>query len=222
MPGRGLLLDVPQLEGGTEVLAGRDDIDIALVEVWADLDDKFAYLARGKHPYKWVAIDSVTALQKLAKRKVIKEREISADPHKTTLEEFGKINSLVEEVVYRFRTLPIFTIWIAQERRFSSEDEASIWGPDVQPGALNIIMPSMMLVARYKASTTLEGVLERHLYIAPRPDTYAKYRAAPDLKVPAIIKDVNLADVIRYLNGNKEVTLHEVTDDSVMTIELED
>lgn len=222
MPGAGMVIDVPQLEGGTEVLSGCDNIDIATVMDWPEIDEKFEYLKAGDHPYKWVAIDSVSAMQKLARRKIVKERPIGDVQHKTTQPEYGQINALVEELIYRFRTLPIFTIWIAQERKFSSDEEASIVGPDVQPACLNALMPSMMLVARYRAITTINGELERHFYLQPRADTYAKNRrVSQDIRVPAIIRDPNLYDVIRYLRGNKEVVLNEVVDSGLMTLEIE-
>lgn len=231
LPGRGLLIDVPQLEGGTEVLAGVNTIEILHISEWSQLDDVETYVKQNMHTannlegYRWVAIDSITALQTLAKRKVVKERPISSDPHQMTLQEFGKIKSLLEEVIYRFRTLPIFTVWIAQERKFSNDDEPTTYGPDVLPSALNVLMPSLFLVGRYRPVTTLSGAYERHLQIAPSADTHAKFRARPDLVVPHTIRNPNISLLIQYLAGRKTdtkgvpIVLEAVTDSGMLTID---
>ena len=212
MPGKGLVIDVPQSEGGTEVLEDHaDHLDVAIVTKWEEIDPIYTYLESGNHDYKWVAIDSITAFQKLARRKVVRERPISADPHKVTLEEYGKINSLVEEMIYRFRTLSIFTVWIAQEKKHSSEgDSRSVWGPDLQPGCVAALLPSMLLVGRMVTEITLNGEEERRMIISNRPDTMAKYRAKPSVEVPHIIKNPHLTVLLLTLAGrsNELEALH--------------
>ena len=119
-----------------------------------------------------------------------------------TLEEYGKINSLVEEMIYRFRTLAIFTVWIAQEKKHSSDgDSRSIWGPDLQPGCVAALLPSMLLVGRMVTEVTLNGDEERRMIISNRPDTMAKYRAKPSVNVPHIIKNPHLTALLLTLAG---------------------
>lgn len=206
MPGRGLIIDVPQIEGGTFVLSDKADrIEVTSIETWDAIDNVYWFLKKGQHNYQWVAIDSITAMQELAKRKTVAERDLSADPHKLTLPEYGKIGQLVGELVYRFRTLPLHTIWIAQERKFGAdEDSAGMIGPDVLPSALAALKPSMLLVGRLSVEHTLEGGWERQLRIGPHPRFHTKCRARPGLDVPAAIRNPDLTRLLKYLLGSGE------------------
>lgn len=208
MPSRGLLIDVPQLEGGTEVLENKDNIDVTPVASWDEIDQVYQYLESGKHDYKWAAIDTITAFQELAKRKVIKDRDISASPHKITLQEFGQIGSLVGELIYKFRLLPIFTIWLAQERSFDAIDgQAHIMGPAVLPGALGSLLPSMMLVGRLKTVYDMNNKMERQLFVAPSPEHYTKVRTRPGIEIPTATTTLDLARLIRYFAGKEGATI---------------
>lgn len=203
MPGKGLVIDVPQVEGGTLVLEDKADrIDVVPVETWNDVDDIFWYLKGGKHDYRWVAIDSITAFQELAKRKVIKERDLDADPHTISLQEYGKMGQLIGELVYRFRTLSVHTIWIAQERQHGSDDSGHVTGPDIIPSALASLMPSMMLVGRLSVQYNAEGGMDRIFRIGPHSDYYTKVRAKPGKDVPPVIIRPDLNVILRYLLGN--------------------
>ena len=72
MPGKGLVIDIPQVEGGTSVLAGlTDKVDILPVVTWDELQGAYEFLKGGQHDYKWVGVDTITACQELAKRKAI-------------------------------------------------------------------------------------------------------------------------------------------------------
>lgn len=202
MPGRGLVVDVPQIEGGTFVLEDKADrIDITSVVTWNDIDKVYWYLQGGKHPYQWVAIDSITAFQELAKRKAVSERSLDADPHIISLQEYGKVGQLVGELVYRFRTLPVHTIWIAQERR-GSEQQGGLIGPDIIPSALTALMPSMMLVGCLAVQQTEDGEWERQLRVGPHPEYYTKVRAKPGLKIDQVWARPNLEVILRYLLGS--------------------
>lgn len=227
MPGKMLLIDVPQLEGGTEVLDGKDNIDIHTVITWDDVENVFKFLESGKHEYKSVALDTVSALQVLAKRKIIKERPLDAAPHKLTLPEIGQIAELCGELIYKFRTLPLFTIWLAQERKFGNEDEgggSTVIGPAVYPSVLSALLPSMMMVARLRVVYDISGHMERQLFIAPSPDCYTKVRTRPGIKVPTATRTLDLRQLIRYFAGSPDATIDMVEDNEqeVFDFELDD
>ncbi len=222
MPGRGLVIDVPQVEGGTEVIADKADrIKVTTVETWEELDTVFKFLQRGDHPYQWAAMDSATAAQKLAIRKVVKERDLASDPHKITQQEYGVIGGLMSELFYRFRTLKILTIWIAQERHHNSEtDESSLLGPDVTPMALQALMPSMMFVARLFVTFTLGGSVERQLLVGPHPNYLTKCRARPGITVPGTIRNPNLEVLFKYLMGKAGIDQLDLIDESSLMMAL--
>jgi len=204
MPGRGLVIDVPQIEGGTFVLQDQANrIDIVPVETWDAVDAIYWFLMKSDHPYQWVAIDSLTAMTELAKRKTIKERDLDVDPHVISLQEWGKIGRLVGELVYRFRTLKQHTIWIAQERKFGGGgDEGGAGpvtlGPDTSPAALQALLPSMLLVGRLSVEHSVDG-WERQLRVGPHAMYVTKARAVPGQDVPPIIRNPSLAGLLKFL-----------------------
>jgi phage nucleotide-binding protein len=205
MPGKGLIIDVPQIEGGTFVLEDKADrIDIVPVETWDEVQPIYWYLKKEKHDYRWVAIDSITAFQELAKRKVVKERDtaLNADPHTITLQEWGKMGQLVGELVYQFRLLPLHTIWVAQERSHGSDEGGRIVGPDIIPSALAALMPSMMIVGRLSVQQTEDASWARILRVGPHPDYYTKVRAKPGLEVPSVIARPDIGSILRFLLGS--------------------
>src|SRR3972149_7163035 len=67
IPGRGLVIDIPQYEGGDMVLVNRADrIDIAPVRTWEELNELYLALKSGQvngTKYDWAAIDTVSACQ---------------------------------------------------------------------------------------------------------------------------------------------------------------
>lgn len=211
MPGQGLVIDVPEVEGGTVVLSDKADrIDVVSVSTWSEIEEKFWFLRDKPHPYQWVAIDSITAFTELAKRKTIAERGAltieHADRHTLSQPDWGKVGRLVGELVYQFRTLPIHTIWIAQERSFGNEEtgERKI-GPDTSPSALQSLIPSMMLIGRLSVDLSdASGEWERRLRIGPHPMFYTKYRTTPDKDVPYWIVRPNLGTILKFLLGSGE------------------
>lgn len=207
MPGQGLIIDIPQIEGGTFVLEHvADRIDIKSLTAWDEIDDVFWFLKKQPHAYQWVAIDSLTAMTQLAIRKTIGERDLDVDPNKISLQDWGKVGRLVGEMIYRFRTLPIHTIWIAQERKYGNEEQGDpkMVGPDTSPAALQMLIPPLMLCGRLTIEYTLEGAAERHLRIKPHPEIHAKVRARSGLDVPGTIRNPHLGQLLKYLLGSGE------------------
>lgn len=204
MPGRGLVVDVPQIEGGNFVLgAYANRIDVKDVSSWDEIDAIYWFLAKEAHNYKWVAFDSITAMAELARRKTIKDRTLKEDAHTVSLQEWGKVGSLVSELIYKFRTLPLHTIWVAQERRHGSEDrgEPVMVGPDISPRALAALQPSMFLLGRLSVEQQLDGTYERRLRVGPHPLYMSKVRAVPGVDVPPLIGHPNLGKFLRYALG---------------------
>lgn len=218
LPGRGLVIDIPQIEGGDFVLSDkRDRIDVKRLDGWLKdpapekatdptnmgIQEIFDFLMYKKHPYKWVAMDSLTALTELAIRKIIRERPgiLGLDPHKITLPEWGQVGRLVGEMVYQFHKLPIHVIWTAQERVYSSDDDSGIpsfIGPSTSPSALLALIPPQVLVGRL---TVAENTDDRHLMVKSSSKYKTKIRAKPGRDMPAVILHPNLSTILRYALG---------------------
>ncbi len=83
------------------------------------------YLKSGEHPYRSVAIDTVTAMHAAAMDKVMKEAE-DRDPvrekSQPTQPIYGRAGKLTEAMLLAFRNLPMHVIFVAQERKEKNED----------------------------------------------------------------------------------------------------
>jgi len=224
MPGKGLVLDVPQVEGGTFVLAeeaGR--IDVLPVRRWADFSGAFQYLATAKHDYKWAAIDSITAAQVLAKRKTLSERDLAADPAQVTQQDWGKIGELNAELYYRFCTLQMHVIFIAQEQLKGNDAGESEYQPNVSPASLTALQPPQTMIGRLYTREVTDGQgavsIERQLRVAPHARALAKCRALPSRPVPPTIRNPHLGRLFGYLLGAKDAKAPEaVTEESSLGV----
>ena len=209
MPGNGFLIDTRSIEGGNFVLEDKADrITVTDVTSWNEIDDIFwALMKKDKvalpgvdfDKLKWVCIDSITGMQKLAIRKIIKERDLDADPHQITQNEYGKIGQLVGELVYRFRTLPYATVFTAQERKHGGgeDGEPVMMGPDVSPSSLGSLVTSLMLIGRLSVDS--EG--KRIMRVQPHSLYVAKSRSKPGKNLPALLEEPNLEVILRYMLG---------------------
>lgn len=235
MPGRGLVIDIPQIEGGDFVLADKADrIDVIRVESWVKvtgspveqpgLQEVFNFLKYQNHGYKWVAIDSLTGWTELAKRKVVGERPnaLVLDPHKVTQPEWGTIGGLIAEMIYQFHTLPIHVLWTAQERSYGGDKdpaEAHFIGPSTSPAALQALLPPQMLIGRIYMEKQMNGAIERHFRVGSSSSFKTKVRALPGKDVPAVIRNPDLAVIFRYMLGGPEHSRpEEVAETALFTL----
>jgi hypothetical protein len=228
MPGKGLLIDIPQVEGGSFVLADKADrIDIFPAKSWDDLGEIHRHLRDSDHGYAWYAIDTVTATGELAKRKTLKERELGADPHMISMQDWGKIGELQGDLFYQFRMLPMHGIFLAQERLREGGDEGSLeYQPDVSPAALSKLIPSMTLVGRLytQQSAGEDGstLVERRLRIGPHSRTYTKVRAVRERPLPPIVSEPHLGRLFAWLLGTKGAKQpSEAADETLAVVEIE-
>lgn len=207
MPGSGLVVDIPVLEGGTNVLDDCDDhIDITTVEKWDEIQKIYWHLKDKKnHSYDWIAIDTVTAMTALAVRRTIGERKLDVDPHKITQPEWGVVGNMVAELVRQFRLLPIHQIWLGQEKTYGRDTEPRVMGPDTSPAARAALLPPLMMCGRLYVEHTMEGIAERHMRVHKHADYDTKIRVKHGVDMPGVIREPNLQQIIRYaLTGNGE------------------
>lgn len=209
MPGKGLIIDVPQVEGGTFVVADKADrIDIFTCDEWDQINEVYWAVKNKEVNYNWIGVDSITGMQELAKRKVIGERDrgLKADPHKITLPEWGQIGQLIGELVFRFRKdfsrLGVWTIWTAQERKHGGGDDDPgpvMIGPDLIRSSLAALRPAVMVLGRISLSQSADGGWERTLRTGPHPLYMAKCRALPGRDMPPVTTTLNLNTILKYL-----------------------
>ena len=203
MPGKGLIIDTQQHEGGTFVLEREAErIEIFPLLDWDTIEGLYWGLQKGGHNYDWVAIDSITGLTKMAIKKVVRDRGLDVDPAMISQQDWGKVGQLLSEVIGRFRTLSIHVLWIAQERTYGSDNEPKVLGPDTSPAARSALIPPLLMCGRLSVVYNMDGTIERHLRIGSHPDYDTKSRARAGLDVPAIVRNPSLAVILKYLLGS--------------------
>lgn len=228
MPGKGIVLDVPVIEGGTMVLHEHADrIDVFPCLDWSDLDGMWKYLKYEKHDYKWVAIDTITATQQLGKRKTVSERDLSADPAQITMQDWGKIGNLNTELFYRYRQLPLHLILLAQEKvKDSGEGGVLEYQPDISPASMTGLIPSMFLIGRLYTrevddpKNPAKRIIERRLRVGPHASTVTKARTLPSRPLPPVIRDPNLGGLFRWILGAEDAKQPEGIFEDARTLEL--
>lgn len=208
MPGKGLVIDIPQYEGGTMVLSDcADRIDVLPIVKWDELEDVLQLLKENKQGYQWYAFDTITAIQELAKRKTLKERTLAADPHMLDQRDYGKVGLLIGDFIPKFRSLSLHGIFLAQERlRGTGEDGTLEYQPDLTPSSFAGVNPSMSLTGRLyikevEDGDTHEMMWERHLRVGPHQTTVTKARAVPGRDLPLVIREPKLGEIFAYLMG---------------------
>ena len=148
-------------------------------------------------------IDTVTATQELAKRKVVKERDLTADPHQITQQEWGKVGMLNAEMVWRFRSLAMPAIFVAHEKVRADELTASKEClPELSPASIPALLRPMTLVGRLFLAEILEessSTWERRLWCGPNSTFVTKTRAMPGRELPEVIRNPNLGQIVGYL-----------------------
>jgi len=207
LPGRGLVIDFPQFEGGTSVLHQHAKrIKVVPVVSWEELDKLYKYLRGGKHPYEWVAIDTISAASQLARQKVIKERdEIASEGHKLRIQDWGEIGQLMIQMFERFRLLGMPVILLSQERTRKEEDEdeelITRIVPNITPAALDALVPHPMLTGRLFLHQKSNGTWVRQLRVGPHLRFITKARSLPERPLPAVIRNPHLGNIIAYMMG---------------------
>lgn len=209
LPGYGLVIDIPDFEGGTSVLSNKAKrIKKTSVYEWDEFDELYKMLRKGEHQFDWVAIDTITAAGKLARKKVIDERdEIASRAHKLRIQDWGEIGQLNEQLYEKFRSLPIPVIFTAQERTREitdpdNEDETiTRIVPNISPASLDALIPHPMLTGRLYMYEDSDGKWHRQLRVGPHSRFVTKTRSLPDRPLPAIIRSPKLGNILAYMMG---------------------
>lgn len=214
MPGRGIYIDTSTLEEGGFVIGDQAyRIHGVRCEEWEDIDaiywalrDRDESVIPHVSEARWFALDSVTGMHTLATRKVIGERDrtLGEGAHMITLQERGWISQLEAEMIFRLRSLnDYWQIFIAQERThggFENDPGPVQIGPDLPSGALKAFKQSATIVGRLGVVTNRKGKEERQLRVGPPDGDYiVKARVRRPKRLPNLIKDPDLGEILKYI-----------------------
>lgn len=120
---------------------------------WTDIGDLYWYLKAGDHAFESVALDTLTAMNRLCLKMVLGEAE-DRDPNREIglpdRRAYGRAGELMREQLLAFRNLPMHVIFTAQERVIKDEDtdEPVLHTPDLPAGSRGVAMGSVGIIGR--------------------------------------------------------------------------
>lgn len=147
-----LIIDIN--EEGTRSAAGSGTGAKYLeANTWKDVGDFYWYLKSGKHPYKTVALDTVTAMQNMAMSFVLgeaEERDPTRERSMPDKRSYGRAGELVKGMLLAYRNLPMHVIFTAQERTIKDEDTEEITDVtvDLPAGSRGVAMGCVGILGR--------------------------------------------------------------------------
>jgi len=218
MPGKGLVIDTVRYEGGTRVLADKiDRIDVLPVYTWHDFSEIYEALKQKQVHYDWIAFDSLTGVQELARQKTVyertKEEKEAGDTRITTRQEYGKIGLLMGDLSSWFQDVGVHVIFTAQER-MREQDGDKIRVPAITPASLTAITPRLDLVIhtflRYVPDDNGVDQKQFLLRLNAHPYYVTKARAVPEIVLPDVTSDCDLKKVVACLLGKSKEPLTAV------------
>lgn len=131
-----LIIDIN--ERGTKSVRKVKGAKVFPADTWEDVVFGYWYLRSGKHPFKTCVLDTITMMQFVCGRQVLKEsadRDATKDPKMMSQPLWGKLKELMVPMLLDYRNLPMNVVFLAQERTVDNEDEERTERvPDLSPG----------------------------------------------------------------------------------------
>lgn len=148
-----LLIDIE--EEGTKSIRSYPGVEVFPAKTWEDIVWAYWYLRSGEHDYETVVLDTLTMMQNVCMRRVLKEssdRDPARDAKLATWKEYGKVGIMVGEYLLFYRNLPMHVIFTAQERETEMENEegetSSLVVPDMSPKPRSVATGSVDFIGR--------------------------------------------------------------------------
>jgi phage nucleotide-binding protein len=180
-----LVLD---FEGGTSTLAGLD-IDVARIRSWEDYEQMHAFLEKGDHPYKSVAIDSVSEthwhfLKTLMDNRADDTRKIE---DVSDQQEYGQALVQLRNFLRGYRDLPLHVFFTAHAKEERDPREGMVKKPSLAGKAANEVLGIVDVGAYMCWAAVGEGkdaADERIMVLKNWPRIRAKTRTRWDSDAP--------------------------------------
>lgn len=166
--------------------------------VWA-----YWYLKAGKHPYKVVAVDTTTALHRAAMRKVMGEAE-DRDPTRelgtAAPRDWGRANNLFNDLIMRFRNLPMHVVFLAQERvlKDDDEEEPDFHTIDLPAGARGTVLGCVGVIGRIYLKETKRNKWEARMLVGPHDE----YDTGNRIGLPRIVRNPTVPQLVKAWRAN--------------------
>lgn len=176
-------------ERGSLSIRGRPNVDIFPLEYWEQLEWVYWMLKSGDHPYEVVGIDTITGLATIGMKWVLGDeasRDASRDPLMPDKRHWGKLGESMKNTIINWRNLPYHTIFTAQEKVSTLEDDESggtiqETHPELSPSPRSTLLGAVDIVGRLytREVSNREGkkLIERRMLVGPHPKYVSKDRS---------------------------------------------
>lgn len=145
-----LIIDIN--EEGTR--SARDSgAHVIQAKTWEDVVYAYWYLKTADHEFRSVAIDTLTMMQRVCMKHVLKEaedRDPTREPSMPDRRAWGKVGTLMGEYILNFRNLPMNVIFTAQERTIGDEEQGEdlLTVPNLSPASRDVALGAVEIVGR--------------------------------------------------------------------------
>lgn len=197
-------------ERGTDSVRRNTNVTVYPMTKYDDLDPIYWYLKAGKHNHKVVVIDTVSMLATLGMKWVLKddvERDLDRDPLTPDRRSWGKLGEALKETFLRFRNLDMHTVFLAQEKSTTSDDDESGGTlievhPELSPSPRSTLLSSVSVIGRLyvkEVEKNEKTVMQRRMLLGAHPKYVAGNRFE-ELKFVEI--NPTLGDFINRIYGD--------------------
>lgn len=142
-------------EKGTKSVRSYPGVEVFPAKNWEDIVWFYWFLRSGEHDYESFMIDTITMMQGVCMKQVLKEaedRDPNKDPALASQRDYGKVNTLMREQLLNFRNLPMHAVFIAQERTFDNEESGETERvPDLSPGCRSMATACVDFIGHIRA-----------------------------------------------------------------------
>ena len=195
-----LFIDV---EGGTRSISDREDIAVLKPETFEELKEIYDWLSKGDHKYRTIVLDSLTEIQRLSLKSVMK---VSATPEQPSQPEYGKSNENIAVLMRNFKLFSQERGWnvIATALAVEVKDDSTgaiLTRVDLTPGAAKNVFQVADTIGYLGIETTRQGNT-RYLLLHQTSSILAKHRQPRSgTQLPTRIEEPTLPMILDHKRG---------------------
>lgn len=177
-------------ERGTQSVRNYPDADVFPADTWEDIVYSYWFLRSGDHDRETVILDTLTMMQALCIRAVLKQqedRDPNRPPNMPDRRTWGQVGEMMKEQILNFRNLDMHVVFTAQRKKDYNEDEDAddLYVPDISPvsrgaatasvGIIGYIYQGKVVVGNKKKKKTEEKWVPK-LLVGPHANYKTKDR----------------------------------------------
>lgn len=210
-----LLMDIN--DKGWDSVSNVEGIKVAQVSQWEQIEDIYWYLKSGKSGFKSVVLDQMTAAQKLAVDKGMRD-EGKDDKDQITKRVWGMAAGNLNTWILNYRNLiddGINVLFLAHDRRIGGDDDSDedqidpSVGPRMMPSVASTLNGAVKLIGNTFINEKITVVNKRKqremqygMRLGPHSYYITKVRTPVNIPAPTTIINPSYKDMISILEGS--------------------